>query len=811
MMQHNKICSLDIESNNLLESSIDFSLGFPLQLAKTAKLWCISITDFTDENDMKTITLVHRTIKQTRNWLKTNLINYDMIVLHNGHKFDLPLLKLFGLLDYTIGYLGKSDTIYGKNVQFIDTLIISRLLNPNRKGGHSLKVWGKRVGLNKIDYRENLVNIKALDIKAAKGAEFRMFHPTMVEYCEVDTKVTALVFTKLMEDWNTEFSQGCKIEHKLADLAINREMFGFDFDEDLAYDCLEDLDEKMNVLRDNVNPLLPPKKLTQSELGQFTPPKNQIRKDGTLSSHMERFIEKHNVELIVDTITMSFNIKYKNNVFTLPHTEPLETHRVADIADLDHIKHYLIELGWIPSEWAVRDLTKDSQKKEISLEKRVKALDRYMKETWEGKYQKLRCKNLGIFNKNNKSEYLFAHTELKGKLNGKFPVKVNTSPKIKVGVMKELCPNLLKLGDKVAFANDFALYLTYKHRRSCIANKDFIYDPEIEGVPEKGYLQMLRTDGRVSTPAIEIGAATHRYRHVKISNLARASSIYGKEIRSLFGAGEGYLQLGFDYNSLENRVQGGYVKKYPQGEELAERLVAEKPNDLHTVTGKALGISRGDAKSMIYGITYGAGAKKVASMFNKTLEEAEVIYNGFWNSVPALKNLKEDLTKEWHINKQKYITTIDGRQILTRSEHSLLNFLFQSTGVICAKYASVFLMEILEEKGYKINPFTHEPDVCSMIEYHDEQQLAFKKSLKLAKVKHFNTKEEAKEYHANYTGKNQLSTIKKYSNKNLYYICKPNDISISIEDATKRTQKILNLKFELGFEYDVSTNWYECH
>lgn len=52
--------------------------------------------------------------------------------------------------------------------------------------------------------------------------------------------------------------------------------------------------------------------------------------------------------------------------------------------------------------------------------------------------------------------------------------------------------------------------------------------------PASGFLSMYREeDGRVPTPAIEIGASTNRYRHIGVCNVARATSIYGKELRSL--------------------------------------------------------------------------------------------------------------------------------------------------------------------------------------------------------------------------------------------------------------------------------------
>ena len=84
------------------------------------------------------------------------------------------------------------------------------------------------------------------------------------------------------------------------------------------------------------------------------------------------------------------------------------------------------------------------------------------------------------------------------------------------------------------------------------------------------------------------------------ANIPRGTSIYGKNMRSMFGCGEGLVQLGFDFASLEARVEGHYILPFEGGDELSEALLASKPNDIHTITGKKLGIDRSDAKAINY-------------------------------------------------------------------------------------------------------------------------------------------------------------------------------------------------------------------
>jgi hypothetical protein len=803
-----KACALDIESNRLLEDSIDFKQGFPLKLKSDSALWCITVVDIDTGESFE---IKHESVVVTKQWLKDILTRFDTIITHNGIKFDLPTLFLFGVLEYTVGYLYEKDTIFGKECNFIDTLILSRILNPSRLNGHGLEAWGIFLGDNKINYRQRLIDLGALDKHAAPQAEFQFYHPEMMIYCEQDSSLTGKVFRKCWKQLEDYEHQAVKLEHKLADLAINREMFGFDFDSKFAKECVQDLDNKLQELREKVNPLLPPKPFTKSELNEFTPPKNQLKKDGSLSSHMINFIKHYQLEIYSYTDTKKTVFKFEETEFEIGYQDSLRTHRPGDINDINHVKGYLIELGWIPTEWKLRDLTKSADKKSLPFDKRVAAFQRYLKETYAGKYQKFRCTELGIKDPTDRDEYKRVYAELYPKLKEEFPVRVITSPATKVGVSKELCPNLLFLGETVEFAKDFALYTTYKHRRSCIADKTYIVEDSDDIVPQKGYLNAVREDGRISTPAIEIGATSNRYKHSVVANIPRASSIYGKEMRSLFRSGSEYYQIGFDFSSLENRVQGGYVMSYPNGPELAVTLLAEKPFDLHSIVGVKLGISRTDAKSFNYAVLYGAFINKLAAMLNKSFDEAKILYEEFWNSVPALKALKEDLTKEWIRNDKKYITGIDGRRIYTRSEHSLLNYLFQSGGVIAAKYVTVFIFEELQSQGYCISPFKGIPDVCSMIEYHDENQLAVRKALRVLRLTSFKTEEEAQEYKKNYTG-DQLSNIKVFSDPSKgFYICEPNPVSLAIKKATDRTEKLLSLKFELGFEWDLGKNWFQCH
>ena len=48
---------LDIETNGLLEHMIDYSKPYPLKLKETARLWCISLRNFDNWDEVISLSL----------------------------------------------------------------------------------------------------------------------------------------------------------------------------------------------------------------------------------------------------------------------------------------------------------------------------------------------------------------------------------------------------------------------------------------------------------------------------------------------------------------------------------------------------------------------------------------------------------------------------------------------------------------------------------------------------------------------------------------------------------------------------------
>lgn len=247
-------------------------------------------------------------------------------------------------------------------------------------------------------------------------------------------------------------------------------------------------------------------------------------------------------------------------------------------------------------------------------------------------------------------------------------------------------------------------------------------------------------------------------------------------MRSLFGADEGNLQVGYDFSGLEARIEAHYTRQF-NGEEYATALISEKPNDVHTATAKKMGISRDEAKTLKYAISYGAQPPKVSKQMGWSLGKAKGVFEDFWEAAEPLKILKERVTAYWYKRGGKqFVRAIDGRKLFVRSEHSIINMVFQSAGVICAKRANVIHHKWLEERGLLFDPFedsSFEGKCHSQIHYHDECQWELDKRLK-----------------------NEDGT------------CIVGELA---SKAAKEAGEYYGLRVNLDADYEIGTTWKDCH
>lgn len=184
------------------------------------RIWMASTYDI-DTKDVKTWTEA----AGLRDYLK----QASLIVAHNGIGFDFPILNKIW-----------KTTILTK--QIADTLIMSRLSNPSREGGHSLKALAKLVGRTKRDFA---------DFDQGLSSE-------MIEYCNEDTVICGELYLYLLNELKGFSQQSIDLEHEVAFHCHNQEKNGFLIDVPYALSLLSDWKTQRSTIEEELQTTFPP-------------------------------------------------------------------------------------------------------------------------------------------------------------------------------------------------------------------------------------------------------------------------------------------------------------------------------------------------------------------------------------------------------------------------------------------------------------------------------------------------------------------------------------------------------------------------
>jgi len=158
---------------------------------------------------------------------------------------------------YLLNKLWKTQIVLSK---CWDTLIVSRLLNPSREGGHSLDAWGKELGTKKIDYKAVWEWLQGRR-EEYKGESFdQPFIPLLRTYCLRDVDVTELLFHHLQKALVEEgFKGDCvELEHRTAAIIAAQERNGFKLDTPYATMLLATVKGKLDSINEAMQQRWPP-------------------------------------------------------------------------------------------------------------------------------------------------------------------------------------------------------------------------------------------------------------------------------------------------------------------------------------------------------------------------------------------------------------------------------------------------------------------------------------------------------------------------------------------------------------------------
>lgn len=764
------------------------------------------------------------------------------VVGHNIINFDLLVSKLYFGIDYDVELdmsvdspLGD-DRWGGKKINFDDTLVRAKTLNPDRFGGNSLEALASKGTVEKVQFRKSLPVTQRFEEFAADMLYYNIFD------VKSNRSVASMLDLEMAEwDWGTKWFPAIKLEKAVMHLITRQEHRGFKFDKVLAEKNLAELDAMMEERRIKVEAILPPRTATKKVMDDSTPPKARYKKDRSLAANIIKFAEKMGAEIVGDKFVYQ-GTEYDLETFN----EPLVKEIKATVNDTTHIKDWLVGMGWRPLEYKEKDITVDTKKQRREPEKLQVAIDRYISETLASAFLRDRMEHLGIPWRVN-----MQHDEAERRLKGEFAkrmerkggIKVITNPSFTTGQEKEMCANLLKFVEEnpqYAHVMDVVEYLTYRHRRNSILGggvsfEDFEDDDDEQTA--KGYLANVRDDGRIPTPADTCGAATSRMKHRLVANIPRVTSLYGAMMRAMFGVDDDCYQIGYDFDSLEAREEAHFCWDFEAGgvKEYCQSLLLDKPHDVHTMMAQKISaiiakdFARGPAKSVKYGCTYGAQAAKVAKTIGSDLTTGQIVFDAFWEAASPLKGLKTALQVEWAKYGKRKIVGIDGRLVPTRSAHAILNSKFQSAGVICAKRAMVLHDRKLSEAGLLVDFFKDSlagREWCQqLIAYHDEAQAEVsKKSVSfkvfpLALAEHIDGDKEKLAYVTKlaqaYKDEQEAATGKAWSDikpnpKGGVFVgyCLAGHLAV---ESVGEVGKDFGLNVDLTAGYMIGRSWRDCH
>ena len=259
----------------------------------------------------------------------TFLQSADVLIGHNILGFDMPVInKLHGV------------DLSKKVIK--DTLVMSRLFNPVRENGHSLKTWGYIVGFPKNEQPE----------------DWDGFSDEMLKYCQQDVILNEKVYQRLLKEGENFGEDSIALEHGVAEVLKQQEDNGFEFNQEYAMMLVAQLKERMFEVEKEVQKVFKPKMV---DIKQVVP---KLKKDGTLSKsgltaeEYDRLIESGDYKPFMRQKLQDFNLGsrkqigeyltdfgWKPNRFTptgLPIVDESSLAKVKDIPEARLIAEFLL-------------------------------------------------------------------------------------------------------------------------------------------------------------------------------------------------------------------------------------------------------------------------------------------------------------------------------------------------------------------------------------------------------------------------------------------------------------------------------------
>lgn len=237
------------------------------------------------------------------------LQNADKLIGHNILGYDIPVIKNLMGVDLDDG-----------SIKIVDTLVLSRLFNPAREGGHGLEGWGYRLRHRKIEYDN-----------------FEYYTPEMLKYCKQDVSLNYKVYRHLSRTESNGFSpRAIKLEHDVYRILNTQRDRGFKLDQQHAMSLLAELNEKIDKAEKRVHKTFKPRETFITLVPTLT-------KAGKVSKMAQVKGETKKVRLSDEEYEKA--CKSPNDNLVRRDSEPF------NLGSRKQIGEYLVEFGWKPTKF----------------------------------------------------------------------------------------------------------------------------------------------------------------------------------------------------------------------------------------------------------------------------------------------------------------------------------------------------------------------------------------------------------------------------------------------------------------------------
>ena len=223
----------------------------------------------------------------------------ETLIGHNILSYDLPILKKLMDVD-----------LMDKNIE--DTLVMSRLFNPIRENGHSLKTWGYRVNF----------------VKQEQPLDFNEYTPQMMEYCANDVRLNEIVYLALLKEGDGFSEESIDLEHRVANIMAQQESNGFKFNEQQATMLLAQLKTKMYEVTDEVQRTFKPRMVDVKLVTPKLKKDGELSKSGLTTEEYEKLMSSGDYKPFMRQELQEFNLGSRKQ-----------------------IGEYLIDFGWKPKRF----------------------------------------------------------------------------------------------------------------------------------------------------------------------------------------------------------------------------------------------------------------------------------------------------------------------------------------------------------------------------------------------------------------------------------------------------------------------------